>query len=248
MIQTTQSQPIIRRTGGAQALFLLLRAFLTMTIPVLLVLLNARLLMTPLFLEFEYNRAGFPRDFYGLTRAERLQYGPLALEYLLTDADLNFLARQTFPSGQPLYNQRELYHMRDVKVVTRGTFTVGLVLGGLALVAVAGLAATPAGRRQLSRVLLQGGQLTIAILLTIVLGAVFAWDFFFTGFHNLFFAEGTWQFYYSDTLIRLFPEQLWFDAAVLIGVLTVLEAVVLVVAGWRWGVRQNLKKTPLTPA
>jgi hypothetical protein len=33
-------------------------------------------------------------------------------------------------------------------------------------------------------------------------------------------------FLYEDTLIRLFPEQFWFDAALFIGALTVIGAVV----------------------
>jgi integral membrane protein (TIGR01906 family) len=57
-----------------------------------------------------------------------------------------------------------------------------------------------------------------------VIIAALSWDTFFTSFHSIFFASGTWQFEYSDTLIRLFPEQFWFDAAVTIGALTILGA------------------------
>jgi integral membrane protein (TIGR01906 family) len=57
--------------------------------------------------------------------------------------------------------------------------------------------------------------------------AVVAWDTFFTAFHQLFFAGGTWVFAYSDTLIRLFPEQFWFDAALTVGGLTLLGALAL---------------------
>jgi integral membrane protein (TIGR01906 family) len=74
----------------------------------------------------------------------------------------------------------------------------------------------------------------VGIVVTIVLAAIVNWDFFFTTFHTMLFESGTWRFAYSDTLIRLFPEQFWFDAALLIGGLTTLIALLLLFAMWRW--------------
>ena len=34
----------------------------------------------------------------------------------------------------------------------------------------------------------------------------------------MFFAAGTWRFPFSDSLIRLYPEQLFVDASLVIGV------------------------------
>ena len=53
------------------------------------------------------------------------------------------------------------------------------------------------------------------------------WDRAFDAFHEVFFAAGTWRFPYSDSLIRLYPEQLFVDAALLIAIFTSLSAVVL---------------------
>jgi integral membrane protein (TIGR01906 family) len=68
----------------------------------------------------------------------------------------------------------------------------------------------------------------------VVLAAILSWDVFFTGFHTLFFQSDTWYFAYSDTLIRLFPEQFWFDAALLIGGLAIIEALVVIAFTIRW--------------
>jgi uncharacterized membrane protein len=38
---------------------------------------------------------------------------------------------------------------------------------------------------------------------------------FFTLFHELFFTGNSWLFYFSDTLIRLFPIRFWQDAFLL---------------------------------
>ncbi|NDJ62146.1 MAG: DUF1461 domain-containing protein, partial [Chloroflexi bacterium] len=70
------------------------------------------------------------------------------------------------------------------------------------------------------------------------------WDYFFTLFHNLFFESGTWQFLYSDTLIRLFPEQFWFDAALIIGGFNVIMSLGVLGITWRWG--RRAVKHPMT--
>ena len=53
------------------------------------------------------------------------------------------------------------------------------------------------------------------------------------GFHALFFEGDTWVFRTSDTLIRLFPEQFWFDAALTVAVLTVSGSLLAMLVAWR---------------
>ena len=53
-----------------------------------------------------------------------------------------------------------------------------------------------------------------AVLLVVAVGvavvaAVTSFDAFFTAFHGLFFAAGTWTFPADSLLIRLFPEPFW---------------------------------------
>lgn len=214
----------------------LLRAaqlYLVVIFPVLLVLISVRILMTPGFLEFEYNREGFPEDVYGLTREQRLYYGPFAVEYLLNSADISYLGDLEFPDGSALFNARELRHMRDVKLITQVAFAFALVAGVLALAAAFYIRRH--SRERLRRSLLSGALLTLGIVAAIIIVALVNWDFFFTGFHTLFFEGGTWYFLYSDTLIRLFPEQFWFDAALVIGAITVAGALTTLLAAWLAG-------------
>ncbi len=42
------------------------------------------------------------------------------------------------------------------------------------------------------------------------------------------------MFLYTDTLIRLYPEMLWSDASILIGVLTVIMAIVILIFSNTW--------------
>jgi integral membrane protein (TIGR01906 family) len=202
----------------------LAHGLVVIALPLLLLLFNSRLVMTPAFLYFEYTRPGFPEDIYGLTTEERLEYAPYALDYLLNSADIRYLGDLRFSDGNPLFNARELTHMRDVKTLTQIMYGAALIV---ALVLV-GIAYSLRGSDKFRLALQRGALLTLGLIVAIVLAAVINWDFFFTGFHRLFFEGGTWYFAYSDTLIRLFPEQFWFDAALLIGGLTVAEALAII--------------------
>jgi integral membrane protein (TIGR01906 family) len=203
---------------------------LAVLIPLLLVILSIRLVMTPLFLQIEYQRDGFPADSYGMTTAQRLEYGPLALDYLIQNQPTRFLSGLTFPAGGTLFNAREIGHMRDVQQVTQWAFAFAWAAGAVAVVCVIGL--WRRDRQALARAFRLGARLAIGLIVTIALVALLAWDTFFTAFHNLFFAGGSWVFAYSDTLIRLFPEQFWFDAAITVGALTVIGALLILLSAW----------------
>ncbi len=201
-----------------------LRFYITLIFPFLVVMIFVRLIMTPIFPQIEYNRPGFPADYYGFTSQDRLTYAPYAIQYLLNGEDISYLGDLRFPDGKEMYNTRELHHMRDVKLVTQYAYAVALIGGILAVFALYYL--WRSNRSALQSALLNGSRLTIGLIFAIVIIAVTSWDTFFTTFHQLFFAGGTWQFEYSDTLIRLFPEQFWFDASLVIGGATLLVALV----------------------
>ncbi|MCU0512717.1 MAG: DUF1461 domain-containing protein [Anaerolineae bacterium] len=219
----------------------LLHGLLLLAVPVLLVVGSVRLVMTPAWLTFEYTRPGFPVDYYGFSTADRLAYGPYGIHYLLSGADIAYLAALRLPrplcyealpgaADCPMFNAGELRHMVDVQRVTVAAFAGG---SGLALLAFsAGVVLWRRDRHHLLLALLRGSLLTLGLIVTIVITAAVAWDFFFDAFHALFFEAGTWRFYYSDTLIRLYPEQFWFDSALLVGVLTGGGAAGILALAW----------------
>jgi integral membrane protein (TIGR01906 family) len=230
------------RSGGRFAP--IAAALITALIPLLLVLISVRLVMTPQFLAFEYNRPDFPVDIYGFTREDRLYFAPFAVDYLLNDAGIEYLGDLTFDDGRPLFNARELGHMVDVKMLTRAALTVLTVALPVALVLGVLLARQPQHRPRLGVALMTGGSIALLLMVTVAGLALVAWDTFFTGFHQAFFADGTWIFDYSDTLIRLFPERFWFDAALTIGVLTAVGALICIAAGWGLA-RPRARREPL---
>ncbi|MBN1202654.1 MAG: TIGR01906 family membrane protein [Anaerolineae bacterium] len=217
-------------------LITMLRGFLVLSLPAFLVLTSVRLVMSEVFLQVEYRRPGFPADRFGFTQADRLRYAPYAVRYLLNSADISYLGDLEL-DGKPLYTQKELDHMADVKVVTRIAFRAhALLCIGLGITLIA-LGWQSDARRALRQGLFEGGVFCACLIVTLVVLFLANWDFFFTGFHRVFFEGDSWRFSYSSTLIRLFPEQFWFDAALTIGALTVAGTLAAIL-GARWWERR----------
>jgi integral membrane protein (TIGR01906 family) len=214
----------------------LIRILVPILVPVAILLTATRLLLTPLFVNIEYHMPGFPADSYGMTQAQRLHYAPLALDYLMNDEDIRFLGDQTFEDGTPLYNERELSHMYDVKVLTQQALKVWV--GVLLALAAIGILSWRLGLLAEFRAALgQGGAFTVTLILALLVLVALSFDWLFTEFHHLFFEGDTWLFYYSDTLIRLFPMRFWQDVFIGLGGLALLGGVAL----WR-GMRPRLGK------
>jgi integral membrane protein (TIGR01906 family) len=198
--------------------FTILSLVVTLLVPITLIGLGLRVLLTPLFLQVEYNMPYFPPDEFGFTKADRLKWAPYALNYLTNSADISYLADLKFEDGKSLYNERELSHMNDVKRVTQGALKVWYV--SLALLALLGVWAWIGGWGPAYRLgLMRGGWLMVLLAITIgviaLVGISVNPDIFFTffaGFHHLFFEGDSWLFLFSDTLIRLFPIRFWQDA------------------------------------
>jgi integral membrane protein (TIGR01906 family) len=204
------------------------RILVGILIPVVLVLTNVRMLLTHTFVRLEYATPGFPADPYGFTQQEREKWAGLALDYLLNDAGPSFLGDLRSAEGSPLYDARELRHMVDVKNLVAKASTAWWPCS---LLLVIGLVLTwrLGGSSLLLASLNLGGRLTL-ILTTLLIGIlVISFPFLFVGFHEIFFQGGTWTFFRSDTLIRLFPERFWRDAFGLLLLLTLAEGALMVV-------------------
>ncbi len=198
----------------------LLSLLVTLLVPVFLILLGVRLLLTPIFPEIEYRMPNFPQDYYGFSQTERIHWAKNAIEYLNNDAGPEFLGDLRFDDGSPLYQPREVRHMLDVKILVQAAmkvWTAALLL----LILLWGWAKAGKGEQAYFLGAKRGGRLTL--ILTLVLGVLASIDFweFFTQFHRLFFEGDSWIFLYSDTLIRLFPMRLWQDAFIMEGIIVI---------------------------
>lgn len=198
----------------------------TLLTPIFLLGLGLRILLTPLFFTIEYRMPYFPPDQYGFTLEDRLHYAPYAIDYLLNSAEISYLGDLTFDDGSSLFNERELSHMLDVKVVTKAALNVWYVV----VATLAGLGAWARFGKwwQAYRLgLKRGGWLMIGLVAAIGLFGVIAFQQLFVLFHALFFEGDSWLFLFSDTLIRLFPVQFWRDIFLWAGVISVGGGLIL---------------------
>ncbi|MCY4525355.1 MAG: TIGR01906 family membrane protein [Anaerolineaceae bacterium] len=213
----------------------LARLLVTFNTPILLVLANTLIVMTPLWLAAAYNRPGFPPDSYGFSRSERIELATRVTSWLGSNEGLIVLHELRLPDGREMFNARELRHLQDVKLLAGQAYRLAIL--ALALFATGLVICLRNGA--LHAALQRGAQLTLFLLFAIVVYSVASWNQAFTDFHRLFFASGTWYFAYSDTLIRLFPEQFWFDALLFLAGLTAAQAFALILLtnpsppGWK---------------
>jgi integral membrane protein (TIGR01906 family) len=217
-----------------------MQVLLAVCFPIVLLVLAVRAIASPLFLWVEYNRPGFPGDGYGFSTDDRMTYGSYAVDYLSNWAGPRYLGELVNRGGEALFKPGEVSHMADVKVVILSAFGAGTLLLLLSLVAIIYLRRrSPGGVR---RGLFAGSIVTLVVILGLGTLAVLGWEQFFTQFHTVFFANGTWTFYLQDTLIRLFPGQFWVDGGIVIGALVLIASLLTLVLTWPTRKRRGLPK------
>lgn len=217
-----------------------MQVLLAVFYPVILLVLAVRAVTSPLFLWVEYNRPGFPGDGYGFSTDDRMTYGSYAVDYLSNWSGPRYLGELVTHSGEMLFKPGEVSHMADVKFVILSTFGAGALLVLLSLMAVIYLRRRSSGG--VRRGLFAGSIITLVIVIGLGVLATLGWEQFFTDFHHVFFANGTWTFSLQDTLIRLFPGQFWVDAGIVIGALALLASLVTLILTWPTRKRRGLTK------
>jgi hypothetical protein len=195
----------------------------------LLILLTGPLLLfNPLFVRFEQSRHDVPARLYA-TPAATYSATDAVLWNLFTDG--NFDMAYPGPSAfGPLLDEAERSHMRDV----------GRLVRALVALDVAALATWLLARWRLRGEAPRRGRLLLVASaaiggLAIVFGLffAFAFDAAFTAFHAIFFPTGTWQFSADSNLLRLFPQPLWYESALVAGTVIALSAILVALRGRR---------------
>ena len=212
--------------------------------PFLLAVFTVRSLIawnSPGYPGFEYPRIA--PDAYGFTEQERLELANATLDYLQrpepADEVIYLLEDLRLPrTERPLYNPEEIGHMLDVKNIADAFKRVMWLLAVVVIGGLAFLLIRPETRRLGYKTIMHGGLFTAALLVAIGVLLGVAWNFVFVQFHELLFPPGTWTFAYTDSLIRLFPEQFWFDFGVIWVAGILLEGVILAGIGY-WLTRQT---------
>lgn len=200
---------------------------ITILVPPILLMISVRLMITPSFPKIEYRLPGFPEDPYGFTLQDRLHWATPSINYLVNSERIDYLETLQFDNGEPIYNQRELGHMEDVKGVVTGMRIALAVL--MVVLLMLTILVYRFGSSQLVLLAYQrGGWGIIGLIIAILAFVALSFNDLFNWFHQIFFESDTWLFYTSDTLIRLFPMRFWQDAFIFVGLGSLLMGVLII--------------------
>lgn len=222
-----------------RALPLLLSALVALAVPAVLLGNGLWLLTNSWYVHAEYARPGFPDDRYGFTKAERTELALAGLRSIQpTNGDgVDVLREARLADGTPAFDAREIAHMSDVRRLV-GNVLLANVIGLAVILAAFVVARLRRLESVLSRGLLAGGVLTLAIVAAIGGLMLVNFDSFFVQFHQALFEGDSWRFSSRDTLIRLYPDAFWSDFGGVLAVLTVLQAGLLTGVLW-WSRRRT---------
>jgi len=197
--------------------------------PFVILMISIRILMTPLFAQIEYRLPGFPEDPFGFTLEDRIRWSEPSIEYLVNSEGIDYLEPLRFENGDPIFNSSELSHMEDVKAVVTG-MRIALAAFMVVLLIVTVINIKKGNRKLILRAYNIGGWGILGLIGVILILLVISFNQLFTWFHQIFFESGTWRFYTSDTLIRLFPMRFWRDAFIFVGSLSILFGIITILA------------------
>ena len=218
------------------------------------------LLLVPAFLLFAFEPAALDRGFHqrlyrelgsaqaaGVDEGTLSAIGDMLLDYISGAQDNLDMTATVNGAVQPVFNEREITHMADVKGLFDLERRVKLVLGGLGL---ALLAAGLPGRgwaRRLRRAGIIGQVFWLALIAFVAIWAAIDFDGLFRRFHGILFTNDLWLLNpQTDLMIRMLPEQFFASVAaraaswMLAGQAILFALWILPVAA----VRKNRKENP----
>lgn len=144
---------------------------------------------------------------------------------------VELLRKAKLGNGKPAFNEREIKHMADVRRIFNILFFLTLIA-----ILFIGIVLFFSRNHETDYAFLwgikYGALLTLVILIGAVLSMIFDFDSFFLHFHYLFFEGESFLFNPEDTLIQLYPEWFWKDAALLVGSLCVPVSAFLMGIAW----------------
>ena len=166
----------------------------------------------------------------GIEKADLMAVAREIRSYFNSATEPLAVTTRVFGEDRVLFNQKEVVHMHDVKKLVRGVYWVGVgsALFIVGFIAVGFYLHRRAFWRTLARLGLFGAGVTVGLTLLVGLMSLVSFDFLFTLFHELSFANDFWQLDpRRDFLVMMFPSGFWFDAAMLVVGLVVLQAAIV---------------------
>jgi integral membrane protein (TIGR01906 family) len=125
--------------------------------------------------------------------------------------------------GEPVLNERERGHMRDVRTVFLAFWVLSAASAIVLVVGWRRTRAAPDGAARYWRAIRRGASGLAVVVVAIGVLALVAFDALFELFHTLFFPGGSYTFDpRTERLVQLFPSRFWFETSLAAGAVMVL--------------------------
>ena len=183
----------------------------------------------------------------GIPRSELLRASGQLRDYFNSKRG-DIAVRVTSSDGKeaPLFNDREIAHLRDVKNLFQGMFRVQevSVIFVLGYVVAVFIWAREYSLQALAREVLASAALTLFFICVVGGFALAGFDTAFERFHLLFFNNDLWQLDPArDHLVQMFPDGFWRDVTLWVGAGTLAEFGVLAgAAGAYLGLTRRVRR------
>ena len=205
-------------------------------IPIFLITLNARIVInSPSLYNYGFKKYSI-NDITRISHQDLMSVSKSIQDYFNNSEE--FLHVSTVVNDikvSSLYNDREIQHMVDVKKLIKSSY---LILNISTILLLLMLIFTIYKHRKkivntissISSLIKAGSILTISIILILTILSFFDFESVFYQFHILSFSNDLWQLDPSrDYLIAMFPTGFFFDTTIIIGALTLIEAIILLI-------------------
>ena len=170
----------------------------------------------------------------GITDADLRQVGADLRKYFNSGDEPLIVKTRIHGEQQDLFNGQEISHMKDVKRLVRGIYVLTVASAAyLAIMIVIGFGLhrgwfVP----DLAKRLTWGGGLTLILVVIFGIAALVGFDSLFLKFHELSFTNDFWQLDpRTDYLVRIFPQDFWFDATMWVAIRVIAGGLILTMVG-----------------
>ena len=218
-------------------------------LPLFLVLTNVRIAaLWPPVHEYSFARYDGAAT-TGVERAELDRAAREIIDYFGNDEELLDIEVTVDGEQAPLFSEREVLHMRDVKWLMQATFRVHEIAFAVLVLYVTVALVRRRGQAvaQVAGLLRVAGVLTVVLLGVAAAAVLVGFDDLFRQFHVISFANDLWKLSPArDHLIQMYPRGFWFDVTLAVGLVSALEGALLAAAGHAYLVfaQRERRRTP----
>jgi len=214
--------------GKKSSLDKLFASFLVVILsPIIFVGIPTRIAFNEWFIDWEYSKADFPKDRYGMDDDYRKYLAKLGLRAVLSDEGMEEFKRARLPDGRPAFTLREIKHMEDVKNFLGWFFPLVYLSTFISFLSLLYLR----DKILIGRTLLASSLFSLTLILGAALFSITNYDLAFELFHNYVFDPYSWKFKYTDTLLRIYPMKFWYDGTLLVIGMSLMLALLSLISG-----------------